>query len=190
MGTMGNTTMEYTRRLCRYCYQNFSIEILPYIPAGLGKWFRRLNAHCISSHIGKNLTMLYGSKISVFENVSIGNDVTIADFATIHATNRIEIGNDVGFGPMSYIITANHGHDLKDVPILKQVQKTNPLVICDGVLIGRGVVVSSGARPVKIAKGVIVGANSVVLSDCDVEYGIYCGIPARFVKSRFSERKK
>lgn len=69
----------------------------------------------------------------------------------------------------------------------KQVSSCNPLIIEDDVWVGSGVVINSGARPIKIARGVIIGSNAVVTKSCDVEYGVYVGVPAKLIKTRFDK---
>lgn len=59
------------------------------------------------------------------------------------------------------------------------------LEIGNDVWIGNNVVLCEG---VHIADGVILAAGAVVVSDCEA-YGIYGGVPAKKIKSRFSEEQ-
>ena len=90
------------------------------------------------------------------------------------------------FGPYCIIMTSNHGYqDLTNV-MIRQKATEYPLIIEDDVWIGGGVIINSGSRPITIKKGVIVGSNAVVKRDCDTQYGIYAGVPAKLIKSRLN----
>jgi acetyltransferase-like isoleucine patch superfamily enzyme len=67
----------------------------------------------------------------------------------------------------------------------KQKSIYSPIIIGDDVWLGDGVKVISGSKPLKIARGIIVGAGSIVTKSLDTEYGIYAGVPAKLIKKRF-----
>ena len=85
------------------------------------------------------------------------------------------------------LIAQNHGYSEKDKPMKEQYQPRNGIIIGDDVWVGTNSVINSGSRHITIAKGVIIGSNSVVTKDCNIEYGIYVGAPAKYLKSRFKE---
>lgn len=95
------------------------------------------------------------------------------------------IGNNVMMGSDVKLITIEHGYRDSSIPMQKQKSIYSPIIIGDDVWLGDGVKVISGSRPIKIAKGVIVGAGSIVTKSLDIENGIYVGVPAKFLKSRF-----
>jgi len=95
------------------------------------------------------------------------------------------IGNNVMMGADVKLITIEHGYKEKIIPMQKQQSVYSPIVIEDDVWLGDGVKVISGSKSLKISKGIIVGAGSIVTKDLDIEYGIYVGSPAKFLKSRF-----
>jgi len=95
------------------------------------------------------------------------------------------IGNNVMLGSDVKLITIEHGYKNKTIPMQRQKSVYSPIVIEDDVWLGDGVKVISGNKPLKISKGIIIGAGSVVTKDLNHEYGIYVGIPAKFLKSRF-----
>ena len=95
------------------------------------------------------------------------------------------IGNNVMMGSDVKLITIEHGYRDKSMPMQLQKSTYSPIMIEDDVWLGDGVKVISGSKSLKIAKGIIVGAGSIVTKDLNIENGIYVGSPARFLKSRF-----
>ena len=95
------------------------------------------------------------------------------------------IGNNVMIGADVKLITIEHGYKDNSIPMQKQKSVYSPIVIEDDVWLGDGVKVISGSKSLKISKGIIVGAGSIVTKNLDIENGIYIGSPAKFLKSRF-----
>jgi maltose O-acetyltransferase len=71
-------------------------------------------------------------------------------------------------------------HDIDLPMVMNGLSEINPIFIEDDVWIGRNVVILPGIR---IGKGCIVGANSVVTKNLE-EYSIYGGVPAKLIKKR------
>ena len=67
-------------------------------------------------------------------------------------------------------------------PIRFQAFESGPVIIEDDVWLGANVVVLPN---VKIGKGAIIGANAVVTKNV-APYSIMGGVPAKFIKYRFS----
>ena len=92
----------------------------------------------------------------------------------------IEIGVDVGLAQNCALYSYDHGVAPGE-PISRQpLQTKGPIVVEDHVWLGVGVIVLSGVR---IGKGAVVGAGSVVTHDVP-EGAIAVGVPARVVKMR------
>lgn len=153
---------------------------------------------------GENLVVKRSAEFRVVDHavLEVGNNVTIQDYAffqltmpepkvyignntvigrrnIITAKNLIRIGNDVLIGSDVQII--DHSHGIKrDTPIRLQKAEIGSVEIGDDVWIGVGAKI---LHNVKIGKGAVIGANSVVLSDIP-EYAIAVGSPARVVKYR------
>ncbi|MBU2963482.1 CatB-related O-acetyltransferase [Citreicella sp. C3M06] len=114
------------------------------------------------------------------DNVIIGRYCSIG--------RRVTIG--AGTHPMAGLSTSMHvagGGTPYDQTQLTGITQSTPakkrptLIHCD-VWLGDGVVVMPG---VHIAPGSVIGANAVVTKDTE-PYGIYVGMPARKISSRFS----
>jgi acetyltransferase-like isoleucine patch superfamily enzyme len=95
----------------------------------------------------------------------------------------IAIGNDVGIAPNCAFYPYNHGTDLSQPIPLQPLTSTGPIIIEDGAWLGFGVIVLSGVR---IGKGAVVGAGSVVMNDVP-DYAVVMGNPARVVSYRIKQ---
>jgi len=130
--------------------------------------------------VGKNPRVEPMVVFTGFEWIEIGDDFVAGSFSTIRAVNApIKIGNQVSLGPAAAIIGANHGIDPAS-PHQAQPQISAPIEIQDDVWIGAGAIVLPG---VKIGKGSVIGAGSVVLEDLPDQV-IAGGVPAKVLKTR------
>lgn len=142
---------------------------------------------------------LYG-----ISSISIGSHVRIDDYCVL--SGKIVIGNYVHINPFSgvfagdagvffedfanlasrvtiYAVSDDYSGDYLTSPLLpKEVTniKRSPVHIGQHVIIGTGTSILPG---VTIAEGCAIGAMSLVKKDCK-PWGIYGGIPCRFIKVR------
>lgn len=113
--------------------------------------------------------------------------VTIKDKTDIGCNTILTSGAGIFIG-CSVLIAANcyigggrYMTNRLDVPMMEQgVYTKGPVEIGDDVWLGAGAIVLDG---VKIGKGCIVGAGSVVTKDLP-DYAIAVGVPARIIKNR------
>jgi acetyltransferase-like isoleucine patch superfamily enzyme len=94
--------------------------------------------------------------------------------------DKVKIGKYCSIAPGVVIVGSNHKFDNTEVFIKEQGITIKGIVIEDDVWIGANVTVLDG---VKIGKGAIIAAGSVVTKDVN-EYYIVGGIPAKVLKSR------
>lgn len=100
---------------------------------------------------------------------------------------NVEFGNYVLIAPNVSIIGGDHTFHIPGVPIIFSERPLTPkTVIEDDVWVGRGATILAGTR---IGRGSIIAAGSVVTRDVD-EYTIVGGVPAKFIKFRFSGEKE
>lgn len=128
-------------------------------------------------HCGANV---YFHKYCVLEGkefISIGNNVALGAFLHIWGQGGVTIGNDVMIAAHTSITSLTH--DYTDSEMIKTIIKKT-VIIEDDVWIGGNVVICPGVR---IGKGAVIGAGSVVLKDIK-PYTINAGVPARFIKDR------
>jgi len=121
-----------------------------------------------------------GVTIHFPQRVSIGNNTTLNEWVYIDGRPGVTIGNWVRIGHRVSIIPADHGFKDKKTKIAKQDFVQAPVIIEDDVLIG---VDSKILKGVRIGKGAIVGAGSVVIRDVK-PYTVVQGVPAKVVRKR------
>lgn len=170
-----------------------------------GMWIRRMFLSMGKSTICTSLRLSGGKYISIGNNtligyntilaahdfllgknfnpsIIIGDNVNIGDDSNISCINKIVIGNGVRMGRKVMLNDNSHGifeRSMLDIqPNLRPLISKGPIIIEENVWIGEMVCVLSGVR---IGKGSIIGAGSVVTKDIPA-YSLACGIPARIIK--------
>lgn len=92
---------------------------------------------------------------------------------TIRCSLSIKIGNNVRCGANTVIMDGDEHYEDS------RTSKPKPIIICDNVFFGYGVVVKKG---VTIGKNSVIGINSIVTHDIP-ENSIAVGIPCKVIKS-------
>ena len=140
----------------------------------------------VNSKIGKNFKFvepinIYNSKIGT--NVFVGPFVEIQGNTKINDNTRISshsfVSELVTIGKNCFI---GHGvmfvNDLfKSGKLGGNIKNWKKTKIGDNVLIGS----NSTILPIKITKGCVIGAGSVVTKNCNIK-GIYAGNPAKIIR--------
>lgn len=127
----------------------------------------------------KNLQIDYPVTIIYPEYLHLGDNCRINRNSFIHAQGRIFLGNNVTISGTARIISTSYSMDDWIENSVKKEHISKPIIIGDNCWICAGATVLSG---VKIARGVIVAANSLVNHDIQEEYVLVAGIPAKVVK--------
>jgi len=127
----------------------------------------------------KNSKFESGIYISDSRQLKIGKHARINENAFLQGS--IQIGDYVMIAPNVSIYSKTHNHhDVKAPMVLSGESETKTVIIEDDVWIGINTVILPG---IKIGKGSIVGANSVVTKDV-APYTIVGGVPAKLIRSR------
>lgn len=117
------------------------------------------------------------------KNVIIGNNFYANHNVNInggHHQATIKIGDDVLIGPNVCIYAYNHNFENLEIPIKLQGYYEADVIIEEDVWIGSNSVILPG---VKIGKGSIIGAGSVVTKNIP-PFTIAAGCPAKVIKKR------
>ncbi|WP_406824409.1 acetyltransferase [Pedobacter sp. KACC 23697] len=120
---------------------------------------------------------------SMGNKLVFGNNVTLNDMVHIAASNSVVIGDNVLIASKVFISDHNHGSYSENgsSPLSHPNEReivARPVVIGEDVWIGEFVAILPG---VKVGKGSIIGAMSVVNKDIP-PYSIAVGSPAKVVK--------
>lgn len=146
----------------------------------------RVNSPWLSYGRGPVLSSFIGAFSYVNDGGYLRDNVIIGRYCSIG--RRVTIG--AGTHPMVGLSTSMHvtgggapydAAQQADIMQSAPARKRPTLIHCD-VWLGDGVVVMPG---VHIAPGSVIGANAVVTRDTE-PYGVYVGMPARKISSRFS----
>jgi chloramphenicol O-acetyltransferase type B len=125
----------------------------------------------------------FGQSVLIMPNcVSIGHRSFIGPQCWLQS--KINIGNFVMLAGRVAIVGGDHRFDVVAVPAIEAGRDINKTVtICDDVWVGHQAIIMHG---VTIGEGAIIAAGSVVTKDV-APYTIVGGVPAKFIKMRFSE---
>ncbi|GAB6146588.1 acyltransferase [Desulfocicer niacini] len=138
----------------------------------LGKYFKRC---------GKNLIIHVGFRFRGIHKIVVGDNVHIGVDSFIQASGGLEMGDDVMLGPGVKIWTVNHRFENSEIPIYKQGYEHKPVKIGKGVWLGANVFVLPG---VTISEGCVVAAGSLVGIKRYPPYSILSGSPCRVIGTR------
>ena len=146
-----------------------------------GAWIRKKDGGSIV--IGRKCEFLKGAIIETYGgNIRIGSNVSVNYYSILYGHGGLTIGDDVRIAAHVVIIPANHG--IAEEELVRRQPLTK-----HGVTIGRDVWIGTGARildGVTIPDGCVIAAGAVVTSSLGLEpKGIYGGVPARKISSRF-----
>ncbi len=156
-----------------------------FLPPTNNRYFKIIRP--IRSAIAKSCLDNAGREVNIEQGANFGNGdgISIGDYSGIGVDCSVRgpllIGNNVMMGPEVIIITANHGFERIDIPMM--VQGSSPrkkVIIGNDVWIGTRAIILPG---ITIGNGVIIGAGSIVTKDIP-DYAIAAGNPARIVRYR------
>jgi len=172
------------------------------IPTKVGVFLRRLFYSLWFKRVGDTLCMEDGVTVAGFQNIELGDRVLIMRNSALYAfegelsigddvainsnvqlgadQGRIVIGNGCLIGPNCVLRSADHCFENPDVPIREQGHKGGIITLEEDVWLASNVVVT---RDVRIGKGSVIGAQSLVTKDIP-PYSIAYGIPAKVIRSR------
>lgn len=138
-----------------------------------------------NSSILGNVTL--GKNVFVHENIlirSFGERISIGENTTINRNtnilSKVSIGCNCSIAPNVVIVGANHVFSDNSRTIKEQGSTCRGIIIEDDVWIAANVTVCDG---VKIGKGAVIGAGSVVVNDIP-PFTVAVGVPAKVIKYR------
>ena len=167
-------------------------------------WFWKIMIHSMGGKVGRNVKFYGGVRIvgNAPGAIKIGDDVRILRGVTMSTTPSgkihigsgshlgestiifsdigIQIGDNVIIGPQNIIIDFDHTYASFEIPINQQGVNRKEVIIEEDVWISSHCVIIRGVR---IGKGSVVGAGSVVNKNVP-PYSVVGGVPIRVIKKR------
>lgn len=110
-----------------------------------------------------------------FGKLKIGKNTSIGRYSVLDMRGGLIIGDNVSISPNVTFITGSHNMQSSDFKY-----ESFKTIVEDYVWIGTRAIILPG---VKIGKGAVIGAGSVVTKDIG-EYEFVAGNPAKFIKNR------
>lgn len=132
-----------------------------------------------AKHCGMNIYIAPNVVIKNAQSITIGDNVSIHEFCYLDGYGEIIIEKNVSIAHGSSVISFNHSHLNRELPIKYNESLKGPILIKEDVWVGCGVRILANST---IGNRVIIGANSVVTNAILDSNKIYAGIPASFIK--------
>ncbi len=135
---------------------------------------------------GNNVHCQYSAKFwSPHKSIELGDNVGIGHYCIFLCD--MKIGNKVLIASnASFLNSDDHNYNLIGKAIWDSGRGDKyKIIVEDDVWIGHGAIVLS---PAIIGRGSIIAAGSVVKKNVE-PYSIYVGVPAKFIKKRFSDEE-
>ena len=189
-------------RLSKLIFQIY-ISITSSIPTEIGIRLRAVAYRPLFKKCGRNLRVDSGVTILGFENISLGDNIsimknsyiyahdggelTIGDNFTLNSNSqlgasfgKIIIGSDCAIAPNCILRASNHRFDNPDIPFRKQGHTYGEIILEDDIWIASNCVITPDTV---IGRSSIIGAGSVVTKDIE-PYSIVGGVPAKLIRKR------
>jgi acetyltransferase-like isoleucine patch superfamily enzyme len=178
-----------TKRIARRVYSFFFMIIHKNVFGAFGNNVRVYRPLQIDGYenifIGDNVTILDGVWLASQNltgekgvKLEIGSGTSIGHLNHIYSTKAIIIENNVLTADKVYISDNMHSYEDINVPIKGQsIKQCQSVVIGEGSWLGENVCVIGAS----VGKHCIIGANAVVTTDIP-DYCVAVGVPARVIK--------
>lgn len=140
---------------------------------------RRFFYRCAGIKIGRGSALHMGTRFYNPENIVIGNDTIIGEYAVLDGRAILSIGDHVDIASEVMIYNAQHNVHAEHFAAAEGVIK-EPVIIEDYVFIGPRAIILPG---VTIGKGAVVGAGAVVTKSVE-PFAIVGGVPAKMIGER------
>lgn len=165
-------------KIHRLCWVVVNSTLFYWSPFFCYGW-RRFLLRCFGAKIASTATVGRKVRIDSPWNLTVGERVTICNYAWVSCLGPVEIGNQAIIGEYAKIITGGHTAGSSDFKgIVSKVIIGNDCWIASGAML-----VSGGRRNLKIGDGAVVGAGSVVMLNVKPR-AIMVGNPAEQIAER------
>ena len=139
----------------------------PLVSRGMRKWMYRRAGVATETHKIEPGCYFHTSFVDIGEGTLLNNGVHVENVA------QVSIGARVSIGVHTVVLTSNH--EIGTPEARAGDWRRDPVVIEDGCWIGARSTILGGVR---IGRGCVIAAGSVVTRDCEPD-GLYGGVPAK-----------
>ncbi|MBE7480973.1 MAG: acyltransferase [Polyangiaceae bacterium] len=134
---------------------------------------------------GDHVTLFGHTIINAFGasgSVVIGDDTHIDHYGVLYGQGGLSIGRQCAIAARVTIYSQTNRFDAaRDLPVIEQPVKYDPVRIGDDVWIGAGAVILPGSR---ISDHAVIAAGAVVTGASVAPWAIVAGVPARKIGDR------
>lgn len=163
----------------------YGFELVRNIPGHLGIAVRRRLLSRRFASCGRGLLILTGARFRNPHRIACGDNVLIGNDVIIQAGGGVDLADHVMLGPGVRIWTQNHKFDQREVPVALQGYEYASVSLGPDCWVGTNAIILPG---VKLPRGCVVSAGSVVGVKQYREYSILMGNPARVIGLRGGSR--
>lgn len=161
-------------RILRLLWNFIYITLFRYSPRPLHIW-RSFLLKIFGAKIGKGVHVYPQTRIWAPWNLELEDECGIGDGAILYSQDKIKIGFRAIVSQGAHICTGSHDYTLKGHPLI-----TLPIIIESYAWIAAEAFIHPG---VKIGKGAVIGARSVVYKDMP-DWMVCAGNPCKPIKER------
>lgn len=131
---------------------------------------------------GVNFQVAHNVLLTSLSKLSVGSNVRIATFCRVIGSGNIVLLDEINVGTGTILVSGNHVFNGRNFRDLKGVP--GDILIGNGCWIGGNCTITANS---KIPSYSIIAANSCVTAKMGVEeYGVYGGVPAKFLKKHYN----
>lgn len=138
-------------------------------------WWRRLLLRSFGAQIQKGAHPYPSARVWAPWNLTMGKHSCLSHFVDCYCVDKIEIGDYATISQYSYLCTATHDYNQRDMPLI-----TSPIQIGSYAWITADVFVGPG---VTIGEGAVIGARSTIYHNID-PWAVVAGNPPKLIRMR------
>nr|WP_081056063.1 putative colanic acid biosynthesis acetyltransferase [Burkholderia vietnamiensis] len=143
--------------------------------------WRALLLKLFGAKLGRHVHVYPAARIWAPWNLEVGNHVGIADGVTVYNMEKIRIGDYCVISQGAHLCGGSHDYNSENFQLIAA-----PIILEASVWVCAEAFI---APDVKIARGAVIGARSVVTRSLPDPWTVYAGMPARKIGERVKHER-